>query len=298
MTKQAHARRFAAVIAAALLVTALSSCAQKGVDLSSSVAGQLPWPDAPVSAALATATGTTIVSHNDEFPKPLASTAKLVTVLVALDKHPLALEAEGPTIEVSAADVLRTNELASVGASTLAVGEGGALSQRTLIAGALVASANNYAEMLVQWAFDSEAEFLEHAAKWLRSAGCTETTLVDATGLDPSTEGTATDLVRIGQLALQQPLVAQLVGERQVQLGFGSIENTNTLLNDASYLGLKTGSLEPDGYSLAFARTSAIDDPDATVLVGALLGERSAGFARKHAELLTTAGFGLLEVER
>lgn len=289
-------RRVIAVGVLALMASMVVGCGTAtGADLEEGLGGKLPWPDSPVAAAIATKRGQTILSNNDEYPMPLASTAKLVTALVVLEKHPLKVGEEGPEIEITAEHVALTDELAKAGGSTLSVGVGGKISERSLIAGALVESANNYAEILVSWAFGSDEEFLEQAKTWLREQGCSDTTLADATGLDVRTQGTASDLVRIGQASLANEVVADMVSQSTVSVQNSQLENTNALLKDPSFIGLKTGNLGNRGHTLAFARTADPENPEADVVVGAVLGEKSAGFARKHAEDLTQAALAALE---
>jgi D-alanyl-D-alanine carboxypeptidase (penicillin-binding protein 5/6) len=117
-----------------------------------------------------------------------------------------------------------------------------------------VASANNYARALVDWAFGSEANFLPVANAWVKAHGMSSTTLTDSTGLNPANTSTPTDLIALGKIALANPLVAHIIAIQHITLPIvGAIDNTNTLLGKSGVRGIKTGTLNGAGSSLLFA---------------------------------------------
>jgi D-alanyl-D-alanine carboxypeptidase (penicillin-binding protein 5/6) len=187
-------------------------------------------------------------------PLPIASITKIVTSLVVLDKMPLAAGDPGPQIRFTPADeVIRKAYLARNG-EVRPVPIGGTMSERDVMTVTLVASANNYARALVDWAFGSEASFLPVANAWLAQNGMKSTTLTDATGLNSANRSTPADLIELGKLALANPVVAALIKTAHTTVPFvGAIDNTNTLLGTLGIDGVKTGTLDGAGASLLFS---------------------------------------------
>src|SRR6202000_3181558 len=90
----------------------------------------------------------------------------------------------------------------------------------------------------------SEANFLPVARAWLASHGLTSTILTDCTGLNPQNTSTPTDLIALGKIALDNPIIAPLVRTKSATLPIvGAIKNTNNLLGVAGIDGIKTGTL-------------------------------------------------------
>lgn len=136
----------------------------------------------------------------------------------------------------------------------------------------LMKSANNYAGALAIWAFGSIAEYEQAATKWLEEHDLDDTTIHEPTGLDPQNTSTATDLVDLGQLALADPVVKEIVGTKDVTIPtVGEIENSNKLLGLDGIEGIKTGTLDEAGACLLFAATYERGGRDVTV-IGVMLG--------------------------
>jgi len=238
------------------------------------------WPSEGVSAVGAIGFDG-VLATNDASPvaRPMASITKTVTALVVLEARPLAAGEEGPQVTFTAEDeALRTEILAQDGIVEPAV-PGTSLSQRDLLEGALLASANNYAAALGVWAFGSNDAFIAAANAWLAEQGLAGTRVADAMGLSPETVSTTADLVRIGELALADPVLSGIVDQRSADVqGVGTIENRNLLAAVPGFRGIKTGTLEQAGKCLLWAVDTKVGDRDVTV-VGVTLG------ARDHAEL-------------
>jgi D-alanyl-D-alanine carboxypeptidase (penicillin-binding protein 5/6) len=194
-----------------------------------------------------------LASAGSRHALPIGSITKIVTALVVLEKKPLSPGEDGPDITFTKADVaIRAAYLARNG-EVYPVRSGAKISERDVLTIALVASANNYARALVDWAFGSEANFLPVAKAWLTAHGMASTRLTDCTGMNPSSRSTPTDLIAIGKLALANPLLAALVNTRKItEPVVGKIVNTNKLLGRSGVHGIKTGSLDSAGASLLF----------------------------------------------
>ena len=204
-------------------------------------------------------------------PLPIASISKIVTSLVVLEAKPLWPGDSGPTITFSATDAALRAKYVALNGETKPLTAGTTISQLDLMRVTLVASANNYADALMGWAFGSRAAFEFAVTAWLSSHGLDHTTIVEPTGINPGNVSTATDLVEIGKLALANPVIASIVSTETMTLaGVGSFANTNTLLGRLGVEGIKTGTLNGSS-NLLFAATFRYGSHAVTV-VGAVVG--------------------------
>ncbi len=243
----------------------------------------------------------TLASSGTTDPLPIASITKVITSLVVLQAKPLGVEETGPDITFTANDVaLYKSYLARFG-KVEPVRSGLVLTQRQVMELTLVASANNYAESLINWAYGSMDAFLPVARTWLSEHGLTHISLSDGTGMSPENTATAADLVELGKIALADPLVALLTSTKHISIPkVGEIDNTNDLLGTSGVHGIKTGTLTEA--CLLFAADYQIGSQTITV-VGVVLGGADhptidrdilsllAGVASGfHEVVLTTAG--------
>jgi D-alanyl-D-alanine carboxypeptidase (penicillin-binding protein 5/6) len=229
---------------------------------------------------------------------PIASITKVITSLVVLDAHPLAGPGDpGPTITLGAADLERTEAIEATGQFVEPMVEGQQVSLHDALAITLLTSANNYAETAAAWAFGSTEAYLEAARAWLAEQGLTGTTLADASGLDPGSASTTTDLLRVGALAHADPALAAIAGLASYdQPDLGTIVNQNVLLGEGGVDGLKTGSTTYAGATLLTSAVVTVGSSPVT-LIAVVLGTESidARFATTRA-LLASAQAGLREV--
>src|SRR5690606_2622018 len=93
------------------------------------------------------------------------------------------------------------------------------------------------------------------ANDWLQQHGLASVRIYDASGMNDLNVASAADIVRIVRLALEQPIVAEIVAQSVIDIPeLGEIENSNPLLADSGVIGVKTGTTFPEGYSLAAAQ--------------------------------------------
>jgi D-alanyl-D-alanine carboxypeptidase (penicillin-binding protein 5/6) len=152
------------------------------------------------------------------------------------------------------------------------VRSGWTFTERELIEIMLIDSANNYATTIVQWAFGSNQAYLDAATAWLAKNGLTNMTVVDSSGLDPRSTGTIGDVVRLGEIALQNPVVAEIVGTASIHIhDIGLVTNTNAMIGRDGIDGIKTGTLFSFGANLLFSSTIEVGTTNIR-LVGAVLG--------------------------
>lgn len=190
----------------------------------------------------------------------MASITKLIAVLMVQDEEPIALGEDGPVRDIVYADRADYWSFLGRGESALDVPVGGTLTQYQLMQGALIASAGNYVDMLIQDLWPTDEAFASAARDWLDAKGLQGITVVEPTGIDEGNSADAASLIALGKLAMADPVVAEIVAARTAQIdGVGEIDNTNPLLSDDTVVGIKTGGLFGH-YNLLAARDVAVDD--------------------------------------
>lgn len=250
-------------------------------------AAAAPWPEVG-SAAVAIA-GIPGSSASTTDRTAMASIAKVVTALVVLDDLPLALGEQGPQYRFTGTDRARMLQLGASGESVLPVPVGGTLTQYQLLQGMLIGSAGNYAERLIANLYPSSAIYARAANTWLARHGVRDITIVDQSGIGQGNTATPEALLQLAELALANPVIAEIVAQQSVDLpGAGLVKNTNALLADPEVIGVKTGYL--NGRNLLTAKRVVIDDTTITLYASVLDQPTSA--ARDAA---TTALFDNLE---
>jgi D-alanyl-D-alanine carboxypeptidase (penicillin-binding protein 5/6) len=210
---------------------------------------KISWPAAGQSAV--GVVGTDILNtHNPQTPAPIASTAKMITALVVLKTDPLELGQQGPTITLSASDVAIYKSYVAEQGSVVPVTAGEQITEYQMLEAMLLPSANNMADSLAIWAYGSLANYAKAANTYLARQGLVSTVVgSDASGFLPNTTSTAGDLVKIGEIVMSNPVLAQIVNESTatgVPLTT-SIKNINSLLGTDNVVGVKTGNTNQAG---------------------------------------------------
>jgi D-alanyl-D-alanine carboxypeptidase (penicillin-binding protein 5/6) len=226
-------------------------------------------------------------------PVPIASVTKVITALVVLDAHPLVEGDDGPGITMTAADVQILEQTRAVDGSYELVNEGQVLSERQVLEIMLLKSANNYAETVTNWAFGSLPAYLDAARSFTTEHGLTDTTIADASGLDPASRSSTRDLMRIASLALADPVLATIVSTALDQVPvIGEIDNSNKLLGVDGIDGIKTGTTDEAGSCLLFSAEFTVSGETKSV-VGVILGAANSQAARDAVQaLLASAKVG------
>ncbi|MDN4639570.1 D-alanyl-D-alanine carboxypeptidase [Agreia sp. PsM10] len=254
-----------------------------------------PAPAEPATLALpGVGTGAIALEGSDELlgesgqtgPVPIASVTKVITALVVLDAHPLVEGDDGPGITMTAADVQILEQTRAVDGSYELVNEGQVLSERQVLEIMLLKSANNYAETVTNWAFGSLAAYLDAARAFTAEHDLSDTTVVDASGLDPGSRSSTKDLMRIASLALADPVLATIVSTALDEVPvIGEIDNSNKLLGVDGIDGIKTGTTDEAGSCLLFSAEFTVDGETKSV-VGVILGAQSSQAARDAVQAL------------
>lgn len=212
-----------------------------------------------------------LAAGDDATSVPIASIAKVVTALVVLEEHPIASGEGGPEIAYSDADVDIYWDMIAQNGSVAPVAAGSTLTLRESLEAMMLPSGNNYAISIANWAFGSEAALAERANAWLAEHGLTATRVVDASGLSLDNVSTAADLVKLGELALTDPILAEIVATPAVDIPeLGTLKNGNKLLGTHGVDGIKTGTTD-DAANLLFSADVPVGSSSVTI-VGVLLG--------------------------
>ena len=226
---------------------------------------------------------------------PIASVAKVMTAYLVLRDHPLRLGQDGPTITLTDADVADTDRRRGQGESVVSIAAGEQLTELQALQALLLPSANNIAAVLARWDAGSVDRFVARMNATARSLGMTHTRYTDPSGYDDTTVSTAADQVRIVDLAMRLPVFASIVATPSATLPVaGTVQNTNTLLGQDGFVGVKTGSTVAAGGCFAFRAIRWIDGKRTTI-TGVVLGQpgpdlAAAGLAAADAMVDRIAG--------
>jgi len=255
----------------------------------------LAWPKYGQSAIGANGYGV-LATNGTNKPVPMASVAKVMLALAIMRAKPFAVGQPGATITLTSDDVALYDNYAAQGGSVVAVEEGEELTQYQALQALLLASANNIADTLARWAFGSMEGYLQYSNDLAKTLKLTNTHFADASGFSAQTVSTAADLVILGQAALANPVIAQIVSQKEATIPVaGAIQNVNYLLGQNGIVGIKTGNTEEAGGCYLFAAVQNITGGQPVTIVGAIMGASSLSIALRDVGPLltsTTAGFG------
>jgi D-alanyl-D-alanine carboxypeptidase (penicillin-binding protein 5/6) len=235
----------------------------------------LPWPAQGEAALFVDGIGE-VGRSGGQSPLPMASTAKMMTAVVVLEDHPLALNEPGPTITVTRADVNTYYADRNQGESALPVVAGEQLSEYQLLQGLLLPSASNFAELLAAWDIGDVPAFVARMNTRAAALGMSATHYADVSGFSPLSVSIPADLIKLGQTAMLQPVFAQIVAQSQASLPVaGVVHNLDTLLGQGGVVGIKTGHTDQAGGCFVVAADLTVDGLPVRVY-GAVMGQPNA----------------------
>jgi D-alanyl-D-alanine carboxypeptidase (penicillin-binding protein 5/6) len=236
-----------------------------------SVAVALPWPNYGQAAVGAAGFGV-LETHGLQKSAPIASVTKIMTAYSLLKRRPLNAGEQGPLITITDTDVTIYKDYYSKNGSVAKVTAGEQISEYQALQAMLLPSANNFADTLANWGFGSLDKYIEYANDQAQSLGMKDTHISDASGFSPQTMSSARDLVILGEAALTNPVLADIVSQQQATVPeAGLIKNTNRLLGTDGINGIKTGNTDEAGGCYLFSSVKKVGDQDVTV-IGAIMG--------------------------
>lgn len=234
-------------------------------------ASKLAWPANQAAVAIE---GTDILeTHGQQTPIATASTAKIITALMTLKAKPLKLGEQGPMITITAEDVARYQSYVAQDGSVIPVQAGEQISEYQALQALLLPSANNIADKLAEWSYGSLEQYKKSSNSYLLSIGLKNTVIgSDASGLAPDTTSTAEDMVKIGLLAMENPVIAQIVAQ-ETATGIPlttSVKNVNLLLGASGIVGIKTGNSDQAGGAFVGAAKFKVGDEEKTIVTAVM----------------------------
>lgn len=225
-------------------------------------------------------TGRLLYAKNPDMRLMPASTTKLMTALVVLDRSKLS-------------DVVTISRKVSLTpAMRIGLKEGDKVTVETLLYAALMKSANDAAVALAEGVAGSEEQFVVLMNRKAIALGANDTRFINANGLPGKGQYiTAYDLSKIMRAAIKYPVLKEILNTRITEVATEEgktmfIKNTNKLLwSDDELLGGKTGYTRQARHCFVCAGERAND----TIIV-ALLGAPARDLLWKESEELLTFG--------
>lgn len=182
-----------------------------------------------------------------EVGRPMASTTKIMTVLLALEDPDA-----GETLVVSA-------NAAGQGEASLGLRAGQQLPLDAVLAGLMLRSGNDAAVAVAEHVAGGEAAFVELMNARARELGLTATAFVNPSGLtnDPGHHASPLDLARLAEAAMANAEFAGWAGAPRLNVPpFGPLDNRNLLLvRYEGATGVKTGNTRLAGWCLVASAT-------------------------------------------
>lgn len=231
------------------------------------------WPNTPAAAAVGVKGAGVLAQTGDTKQRPIASIAKLITALAVLEKRPLKPGEAGPNINITEHDEKLYRDYVAKNGTVVLVKAGVPISERDALEAMLLPSANNVADTTAIWAFGSLKKYREFANNMLKKYSLRDTIVgSDASGLNPSTKSTASDLIGLGEIALNNPTIAEIAKLPAAYIPFaGDIPNYNGMVTKYGYSGLKPGESIEAGNTLLYSTDVTVDGKTLTI-IGSVLG--------------------------
>lgn len=252
---------------------------------------RLNWPPGG-QAAVGIIDTDILETHGEQKPAPIASVAKVITCLVVLDAKPLPPGQQGPIITLRENDVDIFRNYVALDGSLVPVINGEQISQYQMLQAIMLPSANNIADSMAIWAFGSLKNYAAAANKYLAEKGLNNTHVGDdASGLSPTTTSTAADLIKLGKLAMKEPVLKDIVrqatatGIPQTNI----VRNYNSLLGTANIIGIKTGNTDQAGGVFLSASQTIVNDQPVTIVTSVVGAMDLASALRQSQSLVESA---------
>ncbi len=215
-----------------------------------------PEVSAQSAVVLTADTGTVLFEKDGHTPRPVASTTKIMTALLALEA---AQERGDPLVDI-------TQEMVAVEGSSMGLQAGDSISLTGLAAGMLLASGNDAANAAALYLDGSLESFAARMNQRAAALGMEDTHFVTPSGLDgEDAQGlghlsTAYDMALLARAALEDQAFRQLCSSPSLAVEFAepvkrvTYTNHNKLLTQyQGCVGVKTGFTKEAGRCLVSA---------------------------------------------
>lgn len=224
-------------------------------------------------------TGAVLWSNNARQKLPIASTTKIMTAIIVLERANIS-----GTVKVS-------KEIEEVGESEIGLKKNDKIKVKKLLEAMMVYSANDAAVALAIYTSGSVNNFVKLMNKKAKEIGATDTNFMDSDGLSSNNHySTAYDMALIGRYAMQKPLFRKIAAMKNVVINKkrGIVFPTrNKLLFRYPYaIGIKTGYTRPAGSCLVSASSK-----NNRYLIAVTLGALSSNESFLNAQKLYEFGY-------
>jgi D-alanyl-D-alanine carboxypeptidase/D-alanyl-D-alanine endopeptidase (penicillin-binding protein 7) len=212
-----------------------------------------------------------LLEKDSDAAAPIASLTKLMTAMVVLDAH----QDPDEFVRITDADIDRLKHTRS------GVSVGTILPRRTLLKLALMSSDNHAAAALARNYPGGLDAFSAATQQKIADLGLDHTALAEPTGLSPSNQASAADLVKVLRAASTYPEIAEITTQSKdvvdVNGRLQEFHNTNSLVSQSGWTILlsKTGYTNEAGRCLAM-RMEAAGRTVLVVLMGAVSSPKRA----------------------
>jgi D-alanyl-D-alanine carboxypeptidase (penicillin-binding protein 5/6) len=230
-----------------------------------------------------------LYAKNPHQKRSIASLTKVMTILYICEL----VQAGNIGLE----DVVTASaNAASRGGTEIKLKSGDKLTVEELLYASALASANDAAVALAEYAAGSESEFARLMTRRARELGLNDTNFVDATGLLSIYSGnysTAYEMALLSRFAMSNDLFRRFVSTKEYELKAmnKTIRNSNALLHEVHGVnGIKTGATTPAGHTLI---TSV--NREGRNLIVVVLGAPSREVRNEESEALVEYTYGRLE---
>lgn len=206
-----------------------------------SFAAEAPAVSAASALLLDADSGRILYRKDENTPRPIASTTKLMTALVAAE----CLEDLSQTVTIR-------REWTGIEGTSLYLKPGEKLTAQTLLYGLLMHSGNDAAVALAGYCAGDVETFVGWMNQRARDLGMVNTHFSDPNGLgDENHYASALDMARLGAACLKNETVAEIIATKTVALEGRSFTNHNKLLwQYEGCTGMKTGYTRQAGRTL------------------------------------------------
>lgn len=225
-------------------------------------------------------TGRILYAKNPELRLMPASTTKLMTALVVVERMNLS-----DTVTIS-------RRAAETPATRIGLKEGDRVTVESLLYAALMKSANDATVALAEAVAGTEEKFVDLMNRKAMSIGAADTRFINPNGLPGEGQRiTAFDLAKVMRHAIKYPVLRQILGTRVAEVSTENgksvfLKNTNRLLwSDEELLGGKTGYTRRARHCFVCA-----GERDTDTIIVALLGAPSRELLWKESEELLAFG--------
>jgi D-alanyl-D-alanine carboxypeptidase (penicillin-binding protein 5/6) len=281
VTAAARRAADALVVALALLAVAVATAAVPA----RAQAADGPVVRAPAAILVEPATGDVVYQRKARDERPIASTTKLMTALLTLERMKLSTTVTAIRYRAAPAE------------SVIGLRAGERLTVADLMRGLLLASANDAAATLAVRVGGTRERFVRLMNRRARQLGLRDTHYANPVGLDEAgNHSSAEDLVKLTLILRRNEFFRAVTNLPSATLKTGArprtIANRNTLVREVPVVnGVKTGHTSTAGYVLVGSATR-----NGITVLSAVLGEPSEG--ARDADSLTLLRYGLSRYHR